>query len=195
MKFNKPIILASRSPARFKILREAGIPVERAFPDVDESRLRGETVRHYVMRIAEAKAKKIAKKERDAIIIAVDTVISYKSHIFGKPKNKKEARKFLKTLSGKMHRVFSGTVVINSKSGKTLKKIIVTKVKFAKLSNEIIDWYIKTGEPMHAAGAYSIQSKGRALIESLDGCFTNVIGVSISQIFQMIKSVKSSQGN
>lgn len=187
----KKIILASRSPARFKILKEAGISVGRAFPDVDESRHRGETVRHYAMRLAEAKAKKIAKRKSDAIIIAVDTVISYKSHIFGKPRDKKEAKRFLKILSGKTHRVYSGTVIMNAATGKVLKKLVVTKVKFAKLSNGTIDWYISTGEPMHAAGAYSIQSKGRALIESVDGCFTNVIGISIPIAVKMLKTLKA----
>lgn len=191
MKRARKIVLASRSPARFKILREADISITRAFPDINESRHRGENIRHLALRLAEDKAKKIAERKRDAIIIAVDTVISYRDHIFGKPRNKREAKRFLKALSGKTHRVYSGTVVMDAQSGKIIKKLVVTKVKFAKLSREIIEWYISTGEPFRAAGAYSIQNKGRALVESVDGCFTNVIGVSVPLVLKILRELRA----
>lgn len=187
----RKIVLASRSPARRKLLKDAGFKIGLAFADVDESQLKNEPVCRYAMRVALAKALKIAKKKRDAVIIAVDTIIAHDGHIFGKAKNHSDARKILKRLSGRWHEVYSGTIVLDAKTGKIIKKLIVSRVKFAKLLPSQINWYIKTGEPMKAAGAYSIQGKGRALIEAVDGCVTNVIGLSIPVITRMLKRVNA----
>ncbi len=170
---------------------DAGLKLDVKFADIDESRFDKEPVSKFAIRVALAKAEKIAATEDNAIVIGVDTVIALSNHVFGKPKNRDEARRFLKALSGKWHKAYSGTVVIDSLRKKTLKKLVVTKVKFSKLSDNDIDWYISTGEPMHAAGAYSIQSQGRALIESVNGCFTNVIGVSIPVIIKMLNNLKA----
>ena len=123
------------------------------------------------------------------IIIGVDTVIAIGNKIFGKPRNKEEAKKFLRVLSGKWHKVYTGTIVIDTLLGKTLKKLVVSKVKFVKLSEEDINRYISTGEPLRAAGAYAIQGKGMALIESVNGCLTNIIGISIPALIDMLKKL------
>lgn len=187
----RKLILASRSPARFKLLKGAGLSIRRAFPDIDESRRRGEPVGKYVTRLALKKAEKIAGKHPGDIIIAIDTVIALGQDIFGKPRSRGEARKFLLALSGRWHKVYSGTVVMDASSGRILKKLVTTRVRFKKLSQKMIDWYISTGEPTHAAGAYSIQNKGRKLIDSLDGCFTNVVGISIPTVMKMLKTLKA----
>lgn len=189
----RQIILASRSPARRQILKDAGLKIGVAYADIDESRLPRESVEHYAIRVAHAKAKKVATKypgvHRSPIVIGVDTVIAIGAHILGKPKNIAQARAFLKRLSGRWHKVYTGTVVIDAGTGRALKKLIVSRVKFARLSPAQISWYIKTGEPMHAAGAYSIQGRGRALIESVDGCLTNIIGISIPALMKMLKVI------
>ncbi len=198
------IILASRSPARKAILKEAGLKIGVAYADIDESRLPHESVQRYVMRVAYAKAEKVASKyspspqgERAGvrglpapIIIGVDTVIAIGAHILGKPKDRKEAARFLKKLSGRWHKVYSGTVMLDTMTGKVQKRLVISKVKCSSLTPKQIDWYIATGEPFHAAGAYSIQGKGRALIESVDGCLTNIIGVSIPVVFGMLKKCR-----
>lgn len=185
------LILASRSPARFQILKEAGLKLARAFADIDETPLPGESINHHALRLAVLKAKKISETEKNAIIIAADTIIVHGKRIFGRPKNKVEAKKMLSSLSGKWHEVHTGTVVVDSKTDKILKKLVITKVKFAKLSAKTIEWYIQTGEPFKAAGAYSIQNKGRALVEKVDGCFTNVIGISIPVVMKMLEKLKA----
>lgn len=187
----RKIILASRSKARRQILREAGFEIGVAFADVDESVLRGERVGRYTMRVALDKAAAVAKKRRDAVVIGVDTVISLGGMILGKPRDKKEAAKYLRALSGRWHRVYTGTVAVDSVSGKIAKKLVVSRVKFASLSAKQILWYISTGEPLRAAGAYSIQGKGRALIESVSGCLTNVIGISIPVVHGLLKKLKA----
>lgn len=186
----RKIILASRSTARRQILLEAGLNLDVKFADIDETRLPKEPVSKYSIRIALAKAQKIASGEDNAIVIGVDTVIALGDRIYGKPKNREEASKFLKALSGKWHKVYSGTVIIDTLRNKTFKKVIVSKVKFVKLTEREIDWYISTGEPMHAAGAYAIQGKGMALIESVDGCLSNVIGVSIHFVMGILEQLK-----
>jgi septum formation protein len=187
----RKIILASRSPARLELLREAGLKISVDYPDINESVRRGEPVGRYANRLALEKAKKIAIRHKNAVVVGVDTVIALGQRIFGKPKNKKEAVRYLKTLSGKWHKVCSGTVVLDSKSGRYLRKLVVSKVRFARLSKEQIDWYVATGEPLRVAGAYSIQWSGRTLIESVDGCYTNIIGVSVPVLIQMLKIINA----
>jgi septum formation protein len=178
--------LASRSPARRKILEEAGLRVRVAYADIDETHLPNEPVGRYVIRIAYAKASKIAEGKRGPVVIGVDTVIAIGKKILGKPRNCAEARKYLKLLSGRKHKVYSGMVVIDTKNRKIFKDVTISGVKFSKLSPKVIDWYIVTGEPLKAAGAYSIQDKGRCLIESIDGCFTSIIGISLPKLFKVL---------
>jgi septum formation protein len=191
MKKKRKIILASRSPARRHILLEAGLDIDVAYADVDEAVLPREPVARYVVRVADAKAKKVASKYKNAVVIGVDTVISLDGRIIGKPKDKNEARRFLRLLSGRWHKVYTGTVVTDSSTEKTLRSVVVSRVKFARLSGEMINWYVGTGEPMRAAGAYSIQGKGMALVESLNGCLTNVIGVSITVLAGLLKRLNA----
>lgn len=185
------IILASRSRARRKILRECGLKMGVAYADIDESRRTGECVQNYVLRVAYAKAEKIASLSRNAVVVGVDTVIASGNRIFGKPKNKSEATSILRALSGRQHKVYTGIVVIDSANGRTIKRLVASRVKFAKLNSRQIDWYISTGEPFTVAGAYSIQGKGRALIESVGGCFTSIIGISIPAFAKMLKILKA----
>lgn len=183
---------------------EAGLKLDVSYADIDEARLERESVSKYAIRVALAKAKKIADEyslsplwervgERGCslpVVIGVDTVIALVNKIYGKPRNRDEAKRFLRSLSGKWHKVYSGTVVIDTLRKKTLKELVVSKVKFVKLTDKEIDWYISTGEPMHAAGAYAIQGKGMALIESVNGCLTNIIGISIPVLMKMLEQLK-----
>lgn len=188
----RQIVLASRSVARKKLLKKAGLRFNVAFADIDESRKRDERVGKYALRLAFEKAKKVeAGVGHDKpVIIAADTVIAIDSHILGKPRNEKEAVRFLKKLSGRWHKVYTGTAIIDTKAKRTLKKLVVSKVKFLKLSPAHIDWYIKTGEPFKAAGAYSIQGKGSKLIKAVDGCFDNVVGISIPLVLKLLTKLK-----
>lgn len=184
------IVLASRSPARRQILIEAGLKLDVKFADIDESRLPRESVSRYAVRVALAKAEKVASSENNAIVIGVDTVIALGNKIYGKPRDREEARKFLRILSGKWHKVYTGTAVIDTLRGKKLRKLVVSKVKFVRLTDKEIEWYISTGEPMQAAGAYAIQGKGMAIVESVNGCLTNIIGISIPVLMKILEQLK-----
>lgn len=188
----RKVILASRSPARRAILADAGLKLGAYYSDIDETRLPRESVERHSLRLAYLKAIKCCnayygKKRGTPVVIGVDTVIFHAGKVLGKPRNKKEAFKFLSALSGKWHKVYTGVAVIDTRTLKALRKLVVSRVRFTKLTKAQISWYIRTGEPMRAAGAYSIQGKGRALIGSVDGCFTNVIGISIPAVLKMLK--------
>lgn len=107
--------------------------------------------------------------------------------ILGKPKNKKEVKRTLKDLSGKEHRVITGLAVIDAKTKKIIQDVVITKVKFRKLSNELIEKYIASGEPLDKAGAYGIQGKGSLLIESIQGDYFNVVGLPLNVLNQLLE--------
>jgi len=190
LKQRRKIILASRSKARLKLLRDLGLCVDVEFADIDESKKSGESVASHVKRLAVTKARKIAAGKVKPVVIGVDTVIYFRGKVLGKPKDKKEAVRFLKMLSGKWHEVYSGVAFVDTKSGRVISKVVISRVKFANLSNDAIEWYVSTGEPTHAAGAYSIQGLGLLLTEKIDGCFSNIIGISTSLVLEVLKKFK-----
>ena len=133
------------------------------------------------------KARKIAIKHRNALIIAADTFVVYKNKIIGKPKTEKNARKMLKLLSGEQHLVITGFTIIDTKSGKTVTKSDETKVYLKKMTRDEIDAYIKTKEPLDKAGAYAAQEKGGLFVEKIEGDFLNVVGLPIFKLTSELK--------
>lgn len=188
---HRKIVLASRSVARRALLRDAGLKIDLAFADIDESRLKGESIDHYALRVATEKSLAVSTRFKDAVIIAVDTVIVLGGKIYGKPASEIDAARTLKRLSGRWHEVHSGTVFLDTKTGKIVKRLVRTRVKFLRLTGRQIDWYVSTGEPLRAAGGYSIQDSGAALIEEVDGCYSNVVGVSVSLVMKILKRLKA----
>jgi septum formation protein len=170
---------------------DAGLQFETAVPQADESVRDGESPEQYVKRLAEAKARSISVVDSNALILSADTCIDIEGEILGKPRDEAHARKMLKRLSGKWHEVWGGIALRDDIVGTVDVRGLCTKVKFSKLSDQMIDWYISTGEPMDRAGSYAIQGKGRALVESVDGCYTNVIGLSLPAVFEMLRETQS----
>ena len=166
---------------------DAGLTFETAVPETDESVRDGEPPEQYVKRLAEAKARSIDGVAADALILSADTCIDIDGEILGKPRDKVHAKKMLKRLSGQWHEVWGGIALRDDKVGTVEVRGLCTKVKFSELTDDMIDWYVLTGEPMERAGSYAIQGKGRLLVESVDGCFTNVIGLSLPAVFEMLK--------
>ena len=183
---SRPLIVATASPNRRAILADAGLKFESAVPQADESVRDGESPKQYVKRLALAKALSISGFGPDDLILSADTCIDIEGEILGKPRDETHAKEMLQRLSGKTHEVWGGIALRDDKTGKIDVRGLCTKVTFSKLSDEMIDWYIATGEPMERAGSYAIQGKGRALVESVDGCYTNVIGLSLPAVFQML---------
>jgi septum formation protein len=186
MAIGRPLIVATASPNRRAILRDAGLAFDVAEPNADESVQPNETPEQYVRRLAEAKALSITEAPKESLILTADTCIDIEGDILGKPSDEADARAMLRRLSGVWHEVWGGIALRDDQAGKIDVRSSCTKVKFVELSDEMIDWYISTGEPFGRAGSYAIQGHGRTLVESVNGCFTNVIGISIPLVFKML---------
>jgi len=183
----KKIILASASPRRKELLERIGLKFE-----VEPSRYEEQTIpalgsHELVKRNSLEKAKTVATKRRNAIIIAADTIGVRRGKIIGKPHTSTEARKILTALSGRSHRVITGFTIIDTGTGKTVSRSVETKVYFRKLTPAEIDAYIRTSEPLDKAGAYAIQGLGSVIVEKIEGDYYNVIGLPLSALVKALK--------
>lgn len=174
----KPIILASKSPRRKELLSLITENFVIRSAEVDESLPDGIGPDKAVEYLSKIKAEPF--KNNEDIIIGADTVVSIDSMILGKPKDRSDAFKMLKMLSGKYHSVFTGVTVIKPENEFTFS--VETRVKFFHLSDREINDYLDTGEPFDKAGAYGIQGKGALLVEKIDGDYFNVVGLPVSTL-------------
>jgi septum formation protein len=140
-----------------------------------------------VLSIAQGKARAVAVKYPDAIIIAADTVGVIGGRIIGKPHNAAEAVHMLKSLSGKSHRVVTGFIVLDSRSCKQISRTVETRVYFNELSDNEIKAYVKTGEPLDKAGGYAIQGLGSILVKKINGDYYNVMGLPLNALAEALK--------
>lgn len=180
------IILASNSPRRKDLLRQVGIEFIVAPADVDERQLPGEPPEEYAVRVATDKAKAAAERAGDGLIIAADTIVVLEDRVLGKPSDAKEAESMLGMLSGRIHHVITGLVVLDAGSKRMTAKAADTKVWFRKLSTGEIRSYVASGEPFDKAGAYGIQGLGALLVERIEGCYFNVVGLPLSLLSEML---------
>lgn len=185
-------ILASASPRRRELLEQIGLKFRIFVTDADESKIdKNLPVNLYVEELAMAKAAAAAKvlnNEKDAIIIAADTVVYFNNKIMGKPKDEKEAFDMIESLSGNMHEVFTGICVMRISDGFSTAGCERTEVYFNELSPEKIQRYIDTGEPMDKAGAYGIQGVGALLVEKIIGDYFNVVGLPLSKLSKILEN-------
>lgn len=181
---NKKIILASGSPRRRELLAKMGYSFETCTPDVDE-RVSGNAC-EIVGILAERKAQAACEMYDEGIIIASDTLVSLDGTPLGKPEDIQDARRMLKALSGREHEVFTGVCIRDAASGKSHTEVVRTGVRFRNLSDEDIDVYIATGEPMDKAGAYAIQGGAGKFVESFDGSFENVVGFPVDEVRRIL---------
>ncbi len=181
-----PIILASSSPRRRELLAQAGYSFVVDPADVDETVRPGETPESHTSRLAREKARVVAARTGRGIVLAADTVVAADDAILGKPANARDAERMLSLLSGREHRVVTGVAVLDASSGRIDVRTSVTKVWFRPLSAHEIRAYIATGEPLDKAGAYGIQERGALLVERIDGCYFNVVGLPLSLIGGML---------
>jgi septum formation protein len=190
------IVLASASPRRAEILRDAGIPFEVVAADVDESRRRGEHPADLVRRLAEAKAREVAGfAAAPAIVVGADTMVVLNDAILGKPGSSAEARAMLERLSGKSHEVMTGLAVIRLPDGKSRVEMETTRVTFAPLAAREIRDYIASGEPMDKAGAYAIQGIAGRFVTRLEGCYFNVIGLPLARLYRILHELGWSEAD
>ena len=177
------LILASASPRRAEILRDAGIPFTQLSSAVDETLFPEESPQDHVQRLASAKAELVAARAvGPAIIIAADTVVTLEGHIFGKPRSSDDARHMLEKLSGRTHSVVTGVTLIRLPDAERITFVESTLVHFAALSAEEISRYLATGEPHDKAGAYAIQGRAGRFIPRIEGCYFNVVGLPLARL-------------
>ena len=180
------IILASQSPRRKELLERMGIQdFETISPNVDESAFHGLPPEELVRRLSAEKAAAVAGKVgEDAIVIAADTVVALEGAVLGKPADELDAFKMLSALSGVRHQVYTGVTVCRGGEKRTAHG--GTVVTFRELSEEEIEHYIATGEPMDKAGAYGIQGYGALLIQGISGDYYNVMGLPVCRLSGML---------
>jgi septum formation protein len=181
------LVLASASPRRAELLRAAGIAFDAQPAHVDESVHAGETPTAYVRRVAEDKARAVHQQRPDLIVLAADTTVVVDHHILGKPEDDADARRMLRLLSGRSHQVITGVTVAGPGGAAVETRVETTTVEFARLSTEDIDWYVASGEPMDKAGAYAIQGLASRFIPRIDGSYSNVVGLPVALVFEMLK--------
>ena len=187
------LILASSSPRRAEVLRNAGFVFEVRPADVDETRLPHESAENYVRRVAQAKARAISEPARAAaeraIVIAADTTVVAEGQILAKPEDAADARRMLSLFNGKTHEVLTALCVINVPAAKEALHVEKTRVAFLKMSKEEIESYIQTGEPFDKAGAYGIQGIAGRFATRIEGCYFNVLGLPLSRLWTTLQSL------
>jgi septum formation protein len=184
------IVLASSSPRRRELLSQAGIPfiVMPGGVDEDKAELTG-TPGQKAEQLAYLKALDVAKNVEKGLVLGADTIVVCENKIFGKPADEADARRMLESLSGREHLVITGIALINTGNGVVKKACETTKVRFSKLTDHEIQAYINTGEPYGKAGAYAVQGRGALLVESLSGCYSNVVGLPLQKVAAMLKEL------
>jgi len=183
------IVLASASPRRAEILRTVGRPFETLPVDIDESRRAGEGAVDYVERLAREKAEAAAQQTQGQIIVAADTTVVIDDHILEKPVDEPEAKRMLRLLNNRWHQVLTGIAIIDAASQLTVAHE-QTEVKFAAMSDDEIDWYVATGEPMDKAGAYAIQGGAAKWIYRIEGDYFNVVGLPVAAVWERLQRSK-----
>ena len=180
------MILASNSKRRQEILRDMGFNFKVLTSDIEEISDKKE-ISEMILDIAEKKLDKIAKENVNEFVLAADTVVELEGRIFGKPKSREEAESFLKTLSGKTHKVITAYVFKNISKNIVIKDVVISKVKFYDLDDETIKWYLDTSEPFDKAGAYGIQGQGRVLVEKIEGDYFAIMGFPVSNFLKNLR--------
>jgi len=183
----KTIILASASPRRKEILRKTGLKFRVDASEYSEDNGHNLPPHKLATYLSLEKAKSVARKYKNAIIISADTFIVFNGRIFGKPVNISDARKMLRLFRGKPHSVITGFTIIDTSTNKKVSRSIETKVYFRKLMNSEIESYIRTKEYIDKAGAYGIQGMGALLIEKIEGDYFNVMGLPLTALVESLK--------
>lgn len=178
-----PLILASGSPRRKELLALMGLSYTVDVSEVDES-FEG-TPADAVAELSRRKASAVAERHDSALVLAADTLV-YGSEVLGKPGSPEQAKQMLCALSGNWHSVFTGVTLINTKTGKSLTRVDETRVHFVPLTQEEIDAYVATGDPLDKAGAYGIQGMGGMFVDRIEGSYSNVVGLPMAMLRQML---------
>ncbi len=188
------LVLASGSPRRAEILERAGWPHEIVVAGIDETVLPNEEPAAYVQRLARSKAEAVASRLKKGLVLGADTTVVVANEILGQPVDDAEARRMLRLLNAKWHEVLTGVAVVPA-GGETRVAYERTRVRFAEMSDEEIDWYIATREPFGKAGAYGIQGKAALFIEEIEGDYFNIMGLPIRLVYELAADFTDKRGS
>lgn len=181
-----PLVLASASPRRRFLLAQLGLRFEVVVAAVDEAVLPGETAPAHVRRLALSKARAVAARRPDALVVGGDTVVTFHGDILGKPADEAAALATLLRLQGHEHRVETGVAVVGP-SGEEAADVVGADVRFRSFDRQLAEAYVATGEPMDKAGAYGVQGFGAALVESIRGDYFAVMGLPVSRLVLLLE--------
>lgn len=177
-----PIILASSSPRRKELLSQAGVLFSIVVSGCDETPVPGESPREMVERLAVVKAAVVADQNARAFVIGADTTVCIDGEVLGKPESFEQACEMLRKIQGRTHEVLGGIAILNRAQNLERVWSHSTKVTMVPMSEDVIARYVRSGEPMDKAGSYAIQGLGLQFVESVEGSYSNVVGLNISAL-------------
>lgn len=188
-----PLILASASPRRRELLRQAGVTFTVIPSNAAEDGLPGEDPTEYALRVAEAKAREVAQKHVGNLVLGADTIVVVNGEILGKPRDHSDGQRMLRLLSGRVHAVMTAFVLIDGDGRTATRQVVTTTVTFRSLADTQIQEYLATGEPFDKAGAYAVQGIGAALVERVEGSYTNVVGLPVDEVLAALRAAGMDQ--
>ncbi len=181
-----PLVLASASVARLRLLRMVGIEPIVCPSDFDEDQVQLTSPKDLVQTLAQGKARVVAAQFNGALVLGCDSVLALAGEIHGKPANPAEAVARWRQMRGQVGELFTGHVLIDQVQQRSIVRYQVTQVQFALLNDRQIEAYVATGEPLYCAGAFALEGYGSLFVEKIEGCYSNVIGLSMPLLRQML---------
>jgi len=180
-------ILASSSPRRRELLGSIGLRFDIIPSEIPEQRGQAETPEEYVARLSREKARAVAEKNPSRWVIAADTTVALDDHILEKPADAEDAKRMLAMIAGHTHVVYTGVTLKRLDQNYLDTHVATSEVRMLPMTAHDIEWYVKTGEPLDKAGAYAAQGVGGMFIDSIHGSYTNVVGLPLALLFQMLR--------
>ncbi len=177
-----PLILASGSPRRQEFLQILGLDFRIVVSNTEEPLFAGGDPSEYVMEVSETKARIVSRSHPEHWVLGADTVVVINGKVLGKPRTTMEAAVMLEQLSGRWHEVYSGFCIVHQETGALVKEAVRSRVRMRELSAAEIASYVATGEPMDKAGGYAIQGIGAFMVDKIEGSYTNVVGLPLSEL-------------
>ena len=185
-----PLVLASGSPRRRRILQDLDLEFVIDIPGTEENIDPGETPEDHVVRLAGLKAAEVARRYTEGTVLGGDTIVIVDGALLGKPSDPHDAARMLRTISGRWHEVLTGLAVVRCSDGATVRGFERTRVLVRELTGREIEDYVAGGEPLDKAGSYGIQKCGAALVSRVEGCFYNVVGLPIVRLSLLLKELR-----
>ncbi|MBI2877724.1 MAG: septum formation inhibitor Maf [Candidatus Tectomicrobia bacterium] len=184
-----PLILASASPRRKELLKQIGVECWVVPSEIEEEQLPGEDPVRYALRLATDKAREVAGRYPSRLVLGADTIVLLDQAILEKPLTRPRARQMLRQLSGRENVVITAFALVLQERDLLIRRWVETRVKMKALTEREIEGYLDTGEPLDKAGAYGIQGKGVLLVESIQGCYTNVVGLPLPALAEALGEI------